>query len=110
MRAGPHKRLQRHEVQPSYSQVRILSHMDSAAICRLGVVAEGLPVVIPTSCARMEEETPVDESRGSSVLEAARAQARLDLVDELVLRENIFDHMIDYCSVSVIAVAIDRAS
>lgn len=105
LRAEPPYRLRRNKVQGSYSKERIFALLDSAAICHLAVIDEGLPVVIPTLYARMEEVILVHGSRGSSVLKAAQAQEKVNLVvtlvDALVLPDNIFDHTVDYRSVSV---------
>ena len=105
LRAEPPYRLRRNKVQGSYSKERIYALLDSAAICHLAVVDQGLPVVIPTLYARMGDEILVHASRASSVLKAAQAHESVNLVvtlvDALVLPDNIFDHTIDYRTVSV---------
>ena len=62
-------------------------------------------MVIPTLYARMDDEILVHGSRASSVLKAAQARSMVNLVvilvDALVLPDNIFDHTIDYRTVSV---------
>ncbi len=79
--------------------------MDSAAVCHPAVVEEGLPVVIPTLYAGMNDEILVHGSRASSVLEAGQARSIVNLVvtlaDAVVLPDNIFDRTIDYRTVSL---------
>lgn len=105
LRAEPPYRLRRNKVQGSYSKERIYELLDSAAICHLAVVEDGLPVVIPTLYARMGDEVLLHGSRASSVLKAAGSQEKVNLVvtlvDALVLPDNIFDHTVDYRTVSV---------
>lgn len=105
LRAEPPYRLRRNKGQGDNSTERIYALLDSTAVCHLAVVEDGLPVVIPTLYARMGDEILIHGSRASSVLKAAQSQAMVNLVvtlvDALVLPDNIFNHTVDYRTVSV---------
>ena len=111
---SPPYRLRRNKNQASYAKSEIYALLDTAALCHLGVVIDGSPVVIPTLYARRANEILVHGSRASSVLASARSGSRVNLVvtviDALVLPDSIFEHTIDYSSVSVAGTAREITS
>lgn len=98
-RSTIHQRSQRGH----YDRVTIYAVLDEALVCHVGFVADGQPVVIPTSHWRVGERLFFHGGQGSRL---ARVLATSDevcvsvaLVDGLVLARSAFHHSINYRSV-----------
>lgn len=88
-----------------YDRATVYQILDEAFICHVGFVAEGRPVVIPTSYARVEDDLYLHGSAASRMLrslgEGIDVCVTVTLVDGLVLARSAFHHSINYRSVVV---------
>ena len=105
----PLTRVRRMPERGHYDRDSIYSILDSTIVCHLSWVQEEQPVVIPTLCARIEDDVYFHGSSGSRTLKGLRAGARVcleaTLIDALVLARSIFHHSMNYRSVVVYGIA-----
>jgi len=91
----------------NYEREIIFSILDEGFICHLGLVTDGLPVVIATSYGRIGDHVFIHGSAASRVAKVAKGtpSARIDvcltvtLLDGLVLARSAFNHSMNYRSV-----------
>lgn len=88
-----------------YDRAAVYKILDEAFICHVGFVADGKPVVIPTSYGRIRDDLYLHGSAASRMLRSLREGidvcVTVTLVDGLVLARSAFHHSINYRSVVV---------
>lgn len=94
-----HRRLRE---QGSLDRGELDAILDAGFVCHLGVVVEGLPVVVPTVYGRDEESLYVHGSVASRSLAAgAPVCVTVTHVDGLVLARSVFEHGVNYRSAMI---------
>ncbi|MCX5389392.1 pyridoxamine 5'-phosphate oxidase family protein [Streptomyces sp. NBC_00094] len=100
----------RNRDRASYDRSLVHSILDETAVCHLGFVRDGAPVVLPTLFGRVGDRLYVHGSTGSRPLRTAGDGVRapglpvcltVTLVDGLVLARSAFHHSLNYRSVVV---------
>ena len=88
-----------------YDHIAVHQILDEAFICHVGFVADGKPVVIPTSYARIDDALYIHGSAASRMLrsleEGIDVCVTVTLIDGLVLARSAFHHSINYRSVVI---------
>ena len=88
-----------------YDHATVNQILDEAFICHIGFVADGKPVVIPTSYTRIGEDVYIHGSAASRMLrsleEGVDVCLTVTLVDGLVQARSAFHHSINYRSVVI---------
>jgi nitroimidazol reductase NimA-like FMN-containing flavoprotein (pyridoxamine 5'-phosphate oxidase superfamily) len=88
-----------------YDHAAVHQILDEAFICHVGFVADGKPVVIPTSYARIGAALYIHGSAASRMLrsleEGIEVCVTVTLIDGLVLARSAFHHSINYRSVVI---------
>ena len=98
-------RLKRLPRRGEFDREAVFRILDEAFICHVGFVADGKPIVIPTSYARIADDLYIHGSAASRMLRSL--EQRIDvcitvtLIDGLVLARSAFHHSINYRSVVV---------
>jgi len=92
-----------------YDHAAVHQILDEAFICHVGFVADGKPVVIPTSYARIGAALYIHGSAASRMLrsleEGIDVCVTVTLIDGLVLARSAFHHSINYRSVVIFGAA-----
>lgn len=92
-----------------YDHAAVYQILDEAFICHVGFVADGKPVVIPTSYARIGDDLYIHGSAASRMLrsleEGIDVCVTVTLIDGLVLARSAFHHSINYRSVVIFGAA-----
>jgi len=82
--------------------------LDAGFVCHLGVLDDGVPLVLPTIYGRAGDRLYVHGSVASRSLRTARAAqpvcVTVTLVDGLVLARSVFEHSVNYRAVMVFGV------
>jgi len=97
----PRTKLRRKPGRGSHERATIEAILDEALVCHVGVVDEGVPVVIPTLHARVGSRVYLHGSTASRMLRlAAGSQVCLTatLIDGLVLARSAMHHSANYRS------------
>jgi uncharacterized protein len=98
-------RVRRGAHRADYDRDTVYAIIDEALYCHVGFVQDGLPYVIPTNHARMDDRVILHGSTASRMLEAAGSGAPLcvtfTLLDGLVLARSVFSHSVNYRSAVV---------
>ncbi|CAM2841518.1 pyridoxamine 5'-phosphate oxidase family protein [Mycobacterium simiae] len=93
----------RYQERARYDRPTVHRILDEALICHLGYVADGRPVVLPTTHARLGETLYLHGSTGSRPMLSARSSLPVcvtaTLVDALVLARSALHHSLAYRSV-----------
>ena len=88
-----------------YDRTAVFQILDEAFICHVGFVADGKPVVIPTSYGRIGDDLYVHGSAASRMLRSLEQGidvcVTVTLIDGLVLARSAFHHSINYRSVVI---------
>lgn len=88
-----------------YDRRVIYEILDESFVCHVGFIADGKPVVIPTSYARIGGDLYIHGSAASRMLrslaEGIDVCVTVTLIDGLVLARSAFHHSINYRSVVV---------
>jgi nitroimidazol reductase NimA-like FMN-containing flavoprotein (pyridoxamine 5'-phosphate oxidase superfamily) len=102
-------RLRRHPERGAYDEATIAAILDEGMIAHVGVVDDGLPVVIPTTYAREGSQIYLHGStaaRWTRILAGgAPFSLTVTLIDGLVLARSMFTHSINYRSVMMFSTA-----
>lgn len=104
---APTKRttLKRLPKRAQYDRSAVYRILDEAFICHVGFVADGNPIVIPTSYGRIEDDVYIHGSAASRMLRAVGEGidvcVTVTLIDGLVLARSAFHHSINYRSVVI---------
>ena len=93
-----------------YQREAVYAILDEALVCHMGFVnGDGQPYVIPTLCARIEDELFLHGSAASRALRTMTSGLRVcvtaTLVDGIILARSAFFHSINYRSAVVIGTA-----
>lgn len=99
-----------------YDRETVYSIVDAALICHVGVVREGVPVVLPTIHCRLDDTVYLHGSPAAGMLRDGRKGVAISmaftLVDELVLPRSARNHSMNYRSAVVFGTGrrvVDRA-
>ncbi len=88
-----------------YDRAAVYQILDEAFICHVGFVADGKPVVIPTSYGRIGDDLYIHGSSASRMLRSLEGGidvcVTVTLIDGLVLARSAFHHSINYRSVVI---------
>lgn len=88
-----------------YDHAAVYQILDEAFICHVGFAADGKPVVIPTSYARIGDDLYIHGSAASRLLQSLEEGidvcVTVTLIDGLVLARSAFHHSINYRSVVI---------
>jgi uncharacterized protein len=109
-------RLRRYPARGDYDEATIYAILDEALVCHLGFAVDDQPYVIPTLCARVDDQLYVHGSAASRALRGLSAGVAVcvtvTLIDGLVLARSAFHHSVNYRSVVVLGRAelIDGAA
>lgn len=86
-----------------YDTETIYSIVDEAMICHVGMIEDGMPVVIPTLHARKDDQILLHGATKSRLLKYVQTGGPLcitiTLVDGMVLARSVFHHSMNYRSV-----------
>jgi nitroimidazol reductase NimA-like FMN-containing flavoprotein (pyridoxamine 5'-phosphate oxidase superfamily) len=99
-------KLHRIPARGTYDRTIVHAILDEALVCHLGFVADGVPLVIPTTFVRVDETLFVHGAAASRTLKTLAGGApvgvTVTLVDGLVLAKTAFHHSMNYRSVVVL--------
>lgn len=88
-----------------YDRAAVFEILDEAFICHVGFIADGKPVVIPTSYCRAGDDLYLHGSAASRMLRSLEQGidvcVTVTLIDGLVLARSAFHHSINYRSVVI---------
>lgn len=88
-----------------YDRNVVFQILDEAFICHVGFIADGKPVVIPTSYGRIGDDLYIHGSAASRMLRSLEQGIdvciTVTLIDGLVLARSAFHHSINYRSVVI---------
>jgi uncharacterized protein len=107
--------LKRLRKRGDFDRDAIFAILDEAFICHVGFIADGKPVVIPTSYVRVADDVYIHGSAASRMLrsleEGIDVCVTVTLIDGLVLARSAFHHSINYRSVVIFgkAKAVDES-
>lgn len=111
----PRTTLKRLPKRGDFERDAIFAILDEAFICHVGFIADGKPVVIPTSYVRVADDVYIHGSAASRMLrsleEGIDVCVTVTLIDGLVLARSAFHHSINYRSVVIFgkATAVDES-
>ena len=96
-------RIKRLPKRGHYDRGTIYRILDEALICHVGFVEKGLPFVIPTNFARVDDTIVLHGAKASRLLKHIEAGhpicVEVTIVDGLVLARSVFHHSVNYRSV-----------
>jgi nitroimidazol reductase NimA-like FMN-containing flavoprotein (pyridoxamine 5'-phosphate oxidase superfamily) len=102
-------RLRRYPARGDFDEATIRAILDEALVCHMGFAVDGQPYVIPTLCARVDDELYVHGSAASRALRGLSGGIPVcvtaTLIDGLVLARSAFHHSVNYRSVVVLGTA-----
>jgi nitroimidazol reductase NimA-like FMN-containing flavoprotein (pyridoxamine 5'-phosphate oxidase superfamily) len=105
----PRTRLVREADRAVYDREAAYRILDEGFLCHVGFVADGQPLVIPTSYGRKDDTLFIHGSAASRMLrqmkEGVPVCITVTLLDGLVLARSIFNHSMNYRSVVVLGKA-----
>lgn len=107
--------LKRLRKRGDFGRDAIFAILDEAFICHVGFIADGKPVVIPTSYVRVDDDVYIHGSAASRMLrsleEGIDVCVTVTLIDGLVLARSAFHHSLNYRSVVIFgkAKAVDES-
>lgn len=96
----------RHRERANYERATIHAILDEALVCHVGFMADGQPLVLPTTHARIDDLLYLHGAAGNHMLGSlADGQplcVTVTLIDALVLARSYFRHSMNYRSVVVL--------
>jgi nitroimidazol reductase NimA-like FMN-containing flavoprotein (pyridoxamine 5'-phosphate oxidase superfamily) len=96
----------RRRERASYDRATVNAILDEALICHVGFVADGQPIVLPTTHARIGERLYLHGAAANRMLTTLGTGAPLcvtaTLIDALVLARSAFRHSMNYRSVVIL--------
>lgn len=102
-------RLRRYPDRANYERDAIYAVLDEALVCHMGFSVDEQPYVIPTLCARVDDDLYLHGSAASRALKQMKGALRVcvtaTLIDGLVLARSAFYHSVNYRSVVVLGAA-----
>jgi uncharacterized protein len=97
--------LKRLPKRSEYDRAAIFEILDEAFICHVGFIVDRMPVVIPTSYVRVDDDVYIHGSAASRMLRSLEQGidvcVTVTLIDGLVLARSAFHHSINYRSVVI---------
>ena len=103
--AAPNSRVRRHAERARYDRADVDAILDAAYVAHVGVVVDGVPVVMPYACARVGDELVLHGSTKAGILSTVangqRVCATVTHVDGLVLARSAFHSSMNYRSAVV---------
>jgi uncharacterized protein len=100
--------LRRHKERGKTDRADLYAVLDEGLICHLGVVADGVPVVIPTAYGRDGDTLYLHGSSANGAFGAADGQqvcVTVTHIDGLVCARSVFTHSVNYRSAVVFGAA-----
>ena len=104
----PRTTLRRHKERGKTDRAELYAVLDAGFVCHLGVVADGVPVVLPTAYGRDGDTLYVHGSSANGILAASdgqRACVTVTHMDGLVCARSVFHHSVNYRSAVVFGTA-----
>ena len=104
----PRTTLRRHKERGSADRADLYAILDAGLICHLGVVADGMPLVLPTAFARDGDTMYLHGSSANGAFGAADGQqvcATVTHMDGIVCARSVFSHSVNYRSAVVLGTA-----
>jgi uncharacterized protein len=104
----PRTTLRRHKERGKTDRADLYAVLDAGLVCHLGVVADGVPVVLPTAFGRDGDTLYVHGSSANGILMAAAGQrvcVTVTHIDGLVCARSVFSHSVNYRSAVVFGTA-----
>ena len=105
----PRTTLRRHKERGQTDRAELYGVLDAGLICHLGVVADGVPVVLPTAYGREGDTLYLHGSSANGALGAAADQqvcVTVTHMDGLVCARSVFSHSVNYRSAVVFGEAV----
>jgi uncharacterized protein len=103
--SSPNTRVRRLAERARYDEQTVHAILDEAYVAHVGIVVDGLPVVIPYACARVGDELLLHGSTRAGTLSAVAngtpVCATVTLLDGLVFARSAFHSSMNYRSVVV---------
>jgi uncharacterized protein len=100
--------LHRHRERGSFDRADLDAVLEAGLVCHLGVVIDGVPVVLPTGYGWIGDTLYLHGSSANKSLLAAAGQhvcVTITLLDGLVVARAVFNHSMNYRSAVVFGVA-----
>ena len=104
----PRTRLRRHHERGMSDRDALYEVLDAGLICHLGVVADGVPVVLPTAYGRDGDTLYLHGSSANGAFGAAAGQqvcVTVTHMDGIVCARSVFSHSMNYRSAVVFGTA-----
>ena len=104
----PRTTLRRHRERGATDRAQLYAVLDTGLICHLGVVADGVPVVLPTAYGRDGDTLYLHGSSANGAFGAAAGQqvcVTVTHLDGLVCARSVFSHSVNYRSAVVFGTA-----
>jgi len=104
----PRTTLRRHRERGATDRAQLYAVLDAGLICHLGVVADGVPVVLPTAYGRDGDTLYLHGSSANGAFGAAAGQqvcVTVTHMDGLVCARAVFSHSVNYRSAVVFGLA-----
>ena len=104
----PRTTLRRHRERGATDRAQLYAVLDTGLICHLGVVADGVPVVLPTAYGRDGDTLYLHGSSANGAFGAAAGQqvcVTVTHMDGLVCARAVFSHSVNYRSAVVFGLA-----
>jgi nitroimidazol reductase NimA-like FMN-containing flavoprotein (pyridoxamine 5'-phosphate oxidase superfamily) len=104
----PRTSLRRHKERGQQDRASLYEVLDAGLVCHLGVVSDGVPLVLPTAYARQDDTMYLHGSSANGAFMAAeRGQvcATVTHMDGIVCARSVFSHSVNYRSAVVFGVA-----
>src|SRR5258706_9977089 len=106
----PRTRIVREPQRAVYDRDTINQILDEAFLCHVGFVADGQPLVIPTSFGRDRDVLYIHGSAASRMLrnldQGVPVCITVTLLEGLVLARSVFNHSMNYRSVVILGAAV----
>src|SRR5215472_12306153 len=104
----PRTMLRRHKERGSADRADLYAILDAGLICHLGVVADGVPLVLPTAYGRDGDTMYLHGSSANGAFGAADGKqvcATVTHLDGIVCARSVFSHSVNYRSAVVFGTA-----
>ena len=102
--ATPRTTLRRHKERGAAERLSLYEVLDAGLICHLGVVADGVPLVLPTAYGRAGDTMYLHGSSANGAFRAAGGEqvcATVTHMDGIVCARSVFSHSVNYRSAIV---------
>jgi len=106
--ATPRTELRRHRDRGRTDRDDLYAVLDAGLICHLGVIADGVPRVLPTGYGRVDDTLYLHGSSANATMAAAAGQqvcVTVTHLDGLVCARAVFNHSMNYRSAMIYGVA-----